>query len=210
MTSLAQQLSEIADKKNAEKAEKEVSEMYDYIVARAQNVARTTFKWFTIKMFDMHKELGYVDFLKERERGPRPLSCGTARDMPAKMTGPAEDTFDPYHIWLGIPPQSQPPHHYCLLGISAFESNPDVISNAADQRMAHLRSLQTGRHTQFSQKLLNEVAAARVCLLHPEKKAKYDDQLQEPRYEKDIRTIAAGGVAGGILARREEGGPSRR
>lgn len=67
MTSLAQQLSEIADKKNAEKAEKEVSEMYDYIVARAQNVARTTFKWFTIKMFDMHKELGYVDFLKERE-----------------------------------------------------------------------------------------------------------------------------------------------
>jgi hypothetical protein len=51
--------------------------------------------------------------------------------------------FDPYHIWLGIPPDEQPPHHYRLLGIRIFEDNVEVIAHAADQRMAHLRTFQT-------------------------------------------------------------------
>ena len=46
-------------------------------------------------------------------------------------------SFDPYHKWLAIPPEEQPPNHYRLLGVSPFESDPDVIENAADQRMAH-------------------------------------------------------------------------
>jgi len=87
-------------------------------------------------------------------------------------------TFDPYHQWLGIPPDKQPPNHYSLLAIEPFEDNPDVIENAADQRMAHLRTFQTGRHAELSQKLLNEVAAAKVCLLKPQKKAAYDEQLR--------------------------------
>ena len=35
--------------------------------------------------------------------------------------------FDPYHVWLGIPPEEQPPHHYRLLSVPLFEDNPDVI-----------------------------------------------------------------------------------
>jgi serine/threonine protein kinase len=88
------------------------------------------------------------------------------------------DPFDPYYQWLGIPPKDQPPNHYRLLGIERFEANPDVIQHAADQRMAHLRALQTGRHSALSQQLLNEVAAARVCLLRPQKKADYDARLR--------------------------------
>jgi formylglycine-generating enzyme required for sulfatase activity len=88
-------------------------------------------------------------------------------------------TFDPYYKWLGIPPEEQPAHSYRLLGIRLFEDDPDVISNAADQRMAHLRTHQTGAHGALSQRLLNEVAAARVCLLHPAKKARYDAALRE-------------------------------
>ena len=34
--------------------------------------------------------------------------------------------FDPYHKWLGIPPDQQPAHHYRLLGIGLFESDADV------------------------------------------------------------------------------------
>jgi len=68
------------------------------------------------------------------------------------------DSFDPYYTWLGIPPEDQPPSHYRLLGIKPLEENPDVIENAADQRMAHLRTFQAGRHSDLSQKLLNEVA----------------------------------------------------
>ena len=86
--------------------------------------------------------------------------------------------FDPYHKWLGIPPDEQPPHHYRLLGIKPFEADPDVIQSAADRQMVHLRSFQTGKNAECSQRLLNEVATAKICLLNPEKKAAYDKRLQ--------------------------------
>ena len=53
------------------------------------------------------------------------------------------DEFDPYLKWLGIPPKFQPPTHYRLLGLEAFESDPDAIENAADRQMAHLRTFRT-------------------------------------------------------------------
>jgi WD40 repeat protein len=91
------------------------------------------------------------------------------------MTDPQ---FDPYRKWLGIPPKEQPPNHYRLLGIDLFESDPDVISNAADRQMVHVRSFQSGKYSELSQQILNELSAARVCLLTPEKKREYDEQLQ--------------------------------
>jgi hypothetical protein len=87
--------------------------------------------------------------------------------------------FDPYYKWLGIPPAEQPAHHYSLLGIRLFEPDSDVIEMAADQRMAHLRSFHAGPHSDLSQKLLNEVAAARICLLKPDRRAKYDELLRQ-------------------------------
>jgi formylglycine-generating enzyme required for sulfatase activity len=89
------------------------------------------------------------------------------------------EKFDPYHEWLGIPASEQPPHHYRLLAITVFEESATVIENAADQRMAHLRTFQTGKHVGESQQLLNEVAAAKICLLNPEKKAAYDQWLRQ-------------------------------
>lgn len=86
--------------------------------------------------------------------------------------------FDPYHKWLGIPPEEQPPNHYRLLGIRLFEADVDVIQSAADQRMGHLRTFQTGTHAEWSQKILNELAAARVCLLRADRKATYDVELK--------------------------------
>ncbi len=86
--------------------------------------------------------------------------------------------FDPYHKWLGIPPAQQPPNYYRLLAVNLFESDPDVIESAADQRMVHLRSFQTGQHSDLSQRLLNEIAAAKLCLLRPDRRAKYDQVLR--------------------------------
>ncbi len=87
-------------------------------------------------------------------------------------------TFDPYHQWLGIRDPARPPNHYRLLGIELFEADPDVIITAADRQMAHLRTFQHGQDSDVSQQLLNEVAAAKVCLLHAEKKAAYDERLR--------------------------------
>jgi len=86
--------------------------------------------------------------------------------------------FDPYHKWLGISPKDQPPHHYRLLAIDVFEADLDVIADAAEQRIAHVRQYQLGKRSDLSQKVLNEIAAAKACLLDPNKKAEYDEQLR--------------------------------
>ena len=90
-----------------------------------------------------------------------------------------QEEFDPYHKWLGIPPEEQPANHYRLLAINLFEADLDVIESAADQRMAHLRTYQAGKYSALSQKLLNEVAMAKVCLLNAQKKLPYDEQLRQ-------------------------------
>ena len=89
-------------------------------------------------------------------------------------------TFDPYHKWLGIPAAEQPPNHYRLLAINLFEDDPDVIEGAADRQMSHVRTFQAGPHSADSQKLLNELSAAKICLLDPHKRAAYDAELRRP------------------------------
>src|SRR4051794_33372311 len=91
------------------------------------------------------------------------------REMPAD--------FDAYYKWLGIPPIEQPPDHYRLLGVQAFERDRDVINNAADQRMGLLKTFATSAHGPLAEELLNQVARARICLLNPEKKDAYDRTL---------------------------------
>ncbi|MGI8978404.1 MAG: LamG-like jellyroll fold domain-containing protein [Pirellulaceae bacterium] len=88
------------------------------------------------------------------------------------------DAFDPYYTWLGIRPEEQPPDHYRLVGLRQFEDNADVIANATDQKMQFLRSMQVGKRSAQSQMLLNEVSAAGGCLLDPQRKAKYDQELR--------------------------------
>ena len=88
------------------------------------------------------------------------------------------EKFDPYYKWLGIPPKDQPPHNYRLLGIELFETDRDVIDAAANRVMAYLKDLATGDEAAYSQRLLNEIAQARICLLNEAKKQAYDEQLR--------------------------------
>ena len=101
------------------------------------------------------------------------------------------EILDPYHRWLGIPPKYQPPNCYRLLGLELFEEDAEVIRDAAEQRMAHVRTYQLGQYSELSQRILNELAAAKACLLDPQKKAVYDRQLQAFRGGPD----ALGSVA---------------
>jgi len=81
-------------------------------------------------------------------------------------------TFDAYHKWLGIPPAEQPASHYRLLGLEVFEPEGDVIASATDSRMRFVRAFLVGEHSEVAQKILNEIAAARVCLLNADKKGR--------------------------------------
>lgn len=87
--------------------------------------------------------------------------------------------LDPYHLWLGIPPEEQPPDYYRLLGIARFESNPAVITLAAHRQMAHVKTLAIGRYAEPAQHLLNQLARAKICLLHPALRTQYDASLRQ-------------------------------
>lgn len=95
------------------------------------------------------------------------------RNQALTMSAP----FDPYHQWLGIPPKDQPPNYYRLLGIELLESDMGVISFAADRQMGFIRMFESGQHGKLSQKLLNEIARARLCLLDPHQKDEYDSGI---------------------------------
>jgi hypothetical protein len=88
------------------------------------------------------------------------------------------EKFNPYYSWLAIPPEEQPADYYRLLGVRRFESNAEVISNASDQRLSHIRTFQAGQYANAAQRLLNEISTATRCLLNPELKQKYDTKLQ--------------------------------
>jgi hypothetical protein len=87
------------------------------------------------------------------------------------------ERFDPYYEILGIRPEEQPPNHYRLLGIAAFETNQQVIAHAAARQMRYLRTL-GGDYGSIAQQLLNEVAEAKLCLWDPEQRAVYNRQLK--------------------------------
>ena len=86
--------------------------------------------------------------------------------------------FDPYRKWLGIPLKDQPPNHYRLLSLELYENDLDVIEGAADRAMGFVRQYQSGEHAPLAAKLLNEIAAARLCLLKPASKTDYDAKLK--------------------------------
>jgi len=75
------------------------------------------------------------------------------------------DALDPYHVWLGIPPEDQPPDRHRLLGIDRSETDPDVIEHAAEMRIAYLDSLCGGDRAEPAQRIREELKAARGALL---------------------------------------------
>lgn len=92
--------------------------------------------------------------------------------------------FDPYHKWLGIPVSEQPPNHYRLLGVELFEADRDVIDAAADRHLTYLKAVASGKHTELAEQIANEVAAARLLLVDPSRRSKYDLKLKLSRLVK--------------------------
>ncbi len=95
-----------------------------------------------------------------------------------KKTPPMSEPFDPYQQWLGIAKNEQPANHYRLLGIEPFESDEKVINAAAEQRLSYLSNFKNTQQGADAQKLESAVSSARVCLINPRTKARYDEQLR--------------------------------
>ena len=109
-----------------------------------------------------------------------PNACDWQAVARARLAGSTmAEKFDPYYKWLGISPQNQPPDLYRLLALERFETDLEVIEAAANRQMAYIQSCSTGPYVEHSQKLLNEIAAARLCLLDVRRKSEYDSILRD-------------------------------
>jgi hypothetical protein len=113
-------------------------------------------------------------------------------------------SFDPYLEWFRIKPSLRqgdaPPDHYVLLGLPRFETDVERIHEAALKRMQSLRQKQTGKHGDLSQRVMNEVAQARLTLTDAAKKAAYDFELQQVLPVAAAPVQTAGGATKWIAA----------
>ena len=87
------------------------------------------------------------------------------------------EPFNPYHEWLGLSADVASPNYYQLLGLAEREPDLEKIAVAGDRALARVRSFRPGSHAKAWSELLDEIYAAKTCLLEPEVKAEYDERL---------------------------------
>ena len=91
----------------------------------------------------------------EHNRGPE------AWNVPSERTAAMSLGFDPYQKWLGIRTEERPPM-ISDFGISGIQEDRETIVHAADRNRG-CRRFQWGSYQPRSQRILNELAAAKLC-----------------------------------------------
>ncbi|MEZ6088381.1 MAG: hypothetical protein R3C05_10215 [Pirellulaceae bacterium] len=86
--------------------------------------------------------------------------------------------FDPYHTWLGIPPEHRPADFYRLLGLERFESDAEVIDIAANRQCVFLKQVANDATRSAALQLIAEVTEARRVLIDPRLRRQYDIELK--------------------------------
>ena len=89
----------------------------------------------------------------------------------------ADEDFDPYHKWLGIPKDQRPPTHYQLLGISPNEEDNEAIEAAAERQRLFVKGFQKGPRSRTASSILYQIEEAKVTLLNPTMRDAYDQRL---------------------------------
>jgi hypothetical protein len=111
--------------------------------------------------------------------------------------------FDPYRKWLGI--RQYPPTHYELLGIRPDEQDPEVINEAANRQTNRLRAYQIGPRARDCSRILKEIATARLTLVNPARRQRYDEQLARIRKDPMPPTLAKAVINGhGLMSPRDD------
>ncbi len=85
--------------------------------------------------------------------------------------------IDVYRDWLGIEETERPLNHYRLLRLKKFEDNVGKIRAHYRKMNAHVRKYGAGEYGPQSQRLLNELAKAMLCLTDAKRKREYDASL---------------------------------
>ena len=78
---------------------------------------------------------------------------------------------------LGVRPESWPPDHYALIGLSPHNASPSRIEARVQELSAKLRTYQLAHPDEVTD-ALNRLAQALVCLTDPLARAHYDSGLK--------------------------------
>lgn len=89
------------------------------------------------------------------------------------------ESFNPYVEWLGFPSGRRPANHYELLGVALYESDLNVIAQAADALVSRIRRVRPGQHVVEWQQLLDELRMVKASLTAPAAKSVYDADLRQ-------------------------------
>jgi hypothetical protein len=87
------------------------------------------------------------------------------------------ERLDVYRDWLGITETPRPLDYYQLLRLPRFADDTQKIRTHYRKMNAHVRKFATGDYAAESQKLLNELARAMLCLTDLQRKREYDASL---------------------------------
>ncbi|MGO8751605.1 MAG: hypothetical protein ACLQNE_37160 [Thermoguttaceae bacterium] len=90
------------------------------------------------------------------------------------MAKTSTKTLDVYRDWLHIQETARPLDYYQLLKVPRFEDDAGKIRSSYRQLNAHVRKYATGEFGPESQRLLNELAKAMLCLTDAQRKREYD------------------------------------
>jgi len=88
------------------------------------------------------------------------------------------DPFNAYHEWLGLPSDATSPTYYQILGLAELESDAGKIAQAGDRALTRVRGFRPGQHAKEWSRLLDEINAAKSCLLDAVVKKEYDRCLK--------------------------------
>ncbi|MDR0392309.1 MAG: hypothetical protein LBH59_10415 [Planctomycetaceae bacterium] len=89
----------------------------------------------------------------------------------------AKVPIDVYRDWLKIKATNRPLDFYQLLKLSRFEDEIEKIRDNYRKLNQYIRKFATGDYIEESQKLLNELAKAMLCLTDTARKLEYDISL---------------------------------
>ncbi len=95
---------------------------------------------------------------------------------------PSSTDDDAYVRFLDLPPGPRPPHHYALLELELFCSQPERIENAVQKLFRRIKPYEynADRKTREQiQDVMNQIATARVVLMDARAKDAYDRDLAE-------------------------------
>jgi hypothetical protein len=89
------------------------------------------------------------------------------------------EAFNPYYAFLGLDQELAGPNYYQLLRLRELEGDASKITAAAEKAMVRVRGQRPGQHAPEWSRLLDEIQAAKACLLDPAQKRAYDERLTQ-------------------------------